>query len=114
MKSARNASPFAGQWKCQTCGRTFGRHFSQCAYCPFGSVARPDNAPVQARSVAQVGRPARGVTGRVWAILDDLGAAATLAALLSKAAAEGINESTARTQFSRWRKMSRSPEKDLR
>jgi hypothetical protein len=106
----RNVNPFAGQWRCASCSRTFGRCFRQCAYCPHGTAPQTQQkAPQASKLPAQVGRPAGGVTGRVWAILDGLGAAATLTALLAEAAAEGINESTARTQFSRWRKVSRSP-----
>lgn len=114
--SRRTTSPFTGQWRCPTCSRTFGRHFTQCGYCPFagancqGSLDGSHQNTLQApKPQPQVGRPTRGVTGRVWAILDGLGSTATLSALLTKVAVENINESTARTQFSRWRKMSRSP-----
>ena len=105
----RNRSPFEGQWRCPTCGRTFGRCFVQCAYCPHGAPSRVQPAAPQApQPAAAVGRPAGGVSGRVWAILEGLGSAAALPALLQISTAEGINESTARTQFSRWKKMSRS------
>ena len=105
---ATNRSPFEGQWRCKTCDRLFGRHFKQCAYCPHGTPSTPTPGPGAAAVVEDVGRPARGVTARVWAILDDLGAAATLSALLTRAVAENINESTARTQFSRCKRVSRS------
>lgn len=109
MKS--NESPFVGQWQCPTCGRTFGRHFTQCGYCPFAEPGHTEVPPVVAQvrpAALPVGKPARGVTGRVWAVLDGLGAGATIARLLAVTSAEGINESTARTQFSKWKKMSRS------
>jgi hypothetical protein len=102
-----NRSPLEGQWRCTTCNRIFGRCFLQCAYCPFRDATPPQArqaAPQALKPTVQVGRPARGVTGRVWAILDGLGHAAALPALLAATAAEGINESTARTQFSRWKK----------
>lgn len=109
-------SPFDGQWRCETCSRTFGRYFMQCAYCPLAGANRQgsldgshQNTPQTPKPPPQVGRPARGVTGRVWAILDSLGSAATMTSLLVAAAAEDINESTARTQFSRWKKVSRRP-----
>lgn len=114
MKS--NRSPFDGQWQCDTCGRTYGRTFPRCAYC--GHAVAPAPNVTQARQIAPsapivagpVPRPSKGVTARVWAILDSLGAAASLPALLTAAAAEGINDSTARTQYSKWKKaMSTTP-----
>jgi hypothetical protein len=104
----KHVSPLAGQWQCATCSRTFGRHFMQCAYCPFGNQTQ-QSAPHAPKRAAQVGRPTGGVTGRVWAILDGLGSSAALPELLRISALEKINDSTARTQFSRWRKVSRSP-----
>lgn len=116
MLPSKERSPLAGQWQCATCSRTFGRHFTQCAYCPFAGANQQvildgshQNTLQAPKPAAQVGRPTRGVTGRVWAILDSLGSTATLSALLAKVAVENINASTARTQFSKWKKVSRSP-----
>lgn len=109
MLPSKERSPLAGQWQCATCNRTFGRHFTQCGYCPHASAPAQQVALQAPKPPPQVGRPTRGVTGRVWAILDGLGSTATLSALLAKVTVENINASTARTQFSRWRKMSRNP-----
>lgn len=42
MTQTRAANPFAGQWQCQTCNRTFGRCFTRCAYCPTGDAIEDD------------------------------------------------------------------------
>ncbi|UOF79489.1 zinc-ribbon containing domain [Caudoviricetes sp.] len=40
--SKSNLSPFIGQWRCPSCGRTFGRQFKLCAYCPTGDPIEDD------------------------------------------------------------------------
>lgn len=42
MIQASVLSPFVGQWQCQTCNRTFGRCFKQCAYCQTGDAIEDD------------------------------------------------------------------------
>lgn len=68
--------------------------------------AERDAAKVVANGVV---RPKDGTqTGRIWAISDDLskkkGSPVERKDVLEQAAAEGLNESTAATQYGRWRK----------
>jgi hypothetical protein len=68
---------------------------------------QPRTAPSSPRSAGAAGEapqaPAKGATARVWAIGDGIGKA-DRTAIIAACVAEGINASTAATQYSKWKK----------
>ena len=73
-------------------------------------AAKPAKAPkVEQPKQNDVTRPKAGTAcAKLWGIFDSLsakgGAPTPIAAALEQARAEGINDSTTRTQYARWRK----------
>jgi hypothetical protein len=66
-------------------------------------VERVEKKPRVPRGPADPsGRPSTGVTKRVWEIADSLKQPADRTKVIAAATKEGINPSTAATQFSKW------------
>jgi predicted ATP-dependent serine protease len=57
-------NPFEGQWQCSTCGRTFGRHFKRCAYCPTGDVIEDSWRDLVRKLLAAEGKAPWATEGR--------------------------------------------------